>query len=162
MKKEYDNIATSFCLNQRTVIPSDSSNTITFQVAGIVGAASAAFNCSRIYGGIVNRTACADPTPDPIIPFLQAHGNYSFVSAHPYSGLSNVIPAANLNTAFHQLSAKHVDNRCLSPMIGPYTSQLAENIFRSLTEVAANYSNEFRKIGINQFNISLWHINCFY
>ena len=116
MKKEYDIIAKSFCLNLRTVIPSDSSNTITFQVAGIVGAASAAFKYSRVYGGIVNRTACADPTPDPIIHFLQAYGNYSFVSAHPYSGSSNLIPAT---TIFDLICLKFPHGN-FKHLMGPY------------------------------------------
>ena len=101
MKATYTFVTQYLCLIQRISILSILSKTIKFKVAGIIGAISAVFIDhpylnSRAYGGLVNRTACTDPTPDSVIPILQALGNYSFVSAHPYSGSSNLIPATSI------------------------------------------------------------------
>ena len=94
MKEKYSRI-TIHSLHSRPLVTHITRTTsfIRLLVAGITGASCTAYKKGSIYGGIVNRTACADPTPGPVTLFLQAVKNYSSVSAHPYSGLSSSIPA---------------------------------------------------------------------
>jgi len=125
---------------------------IKFMVAGIIGAASAVFINARTNGGIVAWTACTDPTPDSVNPYLQAFRNYSFVSAHPYSGLSKLTPATCINFIQQNLSGQHTENSCFSPTIGLYTSPLTEIALRSYPKAITDYCNEFRKVTVIYFN----------
>ena len=85
----------SIVSKQKTFIKSILTAFIDIQAAGIIGAISAAFQpdhpvkISSVIGGIVSRSACADPTPGPVTHHSQAMVNYSYVSVHPYNGISD-------------------------------------------------------------------------
>jgi hypothetical protein len=139
MKDTYIFIKRHLRLNQRTSILFTPYKSIKYQVAGIIGATSGAFKGSRVYGGIVHRTACADPTPDSVISFLQAYGNYSYVSAHPYRGLFNLIPAACINNSefdsLYRSSMLPVD--VLSNYQGKgVISKILHNLFKKITLIS--------------------------
>ena len=96
----------TLCPELLSAVPVTGNSFINFLAAGIIGAT---------HGGLVNRTACADPTPGPVTSFLQALGNYSYVSSHPYSGISS-IPAATIihwnRLKFPHSNFKQLMNTC--------------------------------------------------
>jgi plastocyanin len=123
MKKNYTRIKTqrlhSKLLSQ---VISSSTSFIKFMVAGTIGSTSAdqydhPFRQSRNNGGIVNQSACADPTPGSVRKFLQAEVNYGYVSAHPYSGLSSVPAASSTQKKTEYGSHTMRSFKCMIPVL---------------------------------------------
>jgi len=97
-------------------------SSITLLVAGIFRATSAVLINGRIDGGIVAWTACTDPTPDSVNPYLQAFRNYCFVSTHPYFGLSIHIPATCIINKHFYFMEKYRAEIFLPYISGSYAS----------------------------------------